>query len=66
MNAYYGNLIEGHNNRPRDIERALAGEPDGESDDSCDTACANETGLSPWPLRDSAKSRSGSDSVKLV
>src|SRR6185312_14855973 len=25
MNAYYSNLIEGHNTRPRDIERALAG-----------------------------------------
>jgi Fic family protein len=28
MNAYYSNLIEGHNTRPRDIERALAGELD--------------------------------------
>jgi Fic family protein len=26
MNAYYSNLIEGHNTRPRDIERALAGD----------------------------------------
>lgn len=26
MNCYYSNLIEGHNTRPRDIERALAGE----------------------------------------
>ena len=26
MNAYYSNLIEGHNTPPRDIERALAGE----------------------------------------
>ncbi len=26
MNTYYSNLIEGHNTRPRDIERALAGE----------------------------------------
>lgn len=26
MNSYYSNLIEGHNTRPRDIERALAGE----------------------------------------
>src|SRR5471030_3309423 len=25
MNAYYSNLIEGHNTRPREIERALAG-----------------------------------------
>jgi Fic family protein len=25
MNCYYSNLIEGHNIRPRDIERALAG-----------------------------------------
>lgn len=28
MNAYYSNLIEGHVTRPRDIERALAGELD--------------------------------------
>ena len=28
MNTYYSNLIEGHNIRPRDIERALAGELD--------------------------------------
>jgi Fic family protein len=28
MNAYYSNLIEGHNTRPGDIERALAGEFD--------------------------------------
>ncbi|HUN71371.1 MAG TPA: Fic family protein [Steroidobacteraceae bacterium] len=28
MNAYYSNLIEGHNTRPRDIERALAGNLD--------------------------------------
>lgn len=27
-NTYYSNLIEGHNTRPRDIERALAGELD--------------------------------------
>jgi Fic family protein len=26
MNAYYSNLIEGHNTRPRDIARALAGD----------------------------------------
>lgn len=26
MNCYYSNLIEGHNTRPRDIERALAGD----------------------------------------
>ena len=25
MNTYYSNLIEGHDTRPRDIERALAG-----------------------------------------
>ena len=25
MNSYYSNLIEGHNTRPRDIERAVAG-----------------------------------------
>lgn len=28
MNSYYSNLIEGHNTRPRDIERALAGDID--------------------------------------
>jgi len=28
MNCYYSNLIEGHDTRPRDIERALAGEMD--------------------------------------
>lgn len=32
MNTYYSNLIEGHNTRPRDIERALAGQLDGEPD----------------------------------
>jgi Fic family protein len=32
MNTYYSNLIEGHDTRPRDIERALAGEFD--SDES--------------------------------
>jgi hypothetical protein len=28
MNTYYSNLIEGHNTRPCDIERALSGELD--------------------------------------
>lgn len=28
MNTYYSNLIEGHNTRPRDIERALSGHLD--------------------------------------
>lgn len=28
MNSYYSNLIEGHNTRPRDIERALKGDFD--------------------------------------
>jgi Fic family protein len=28
MNTYYSNLIEGHHTRPKDIERALAGELD--------------------------------------
>ena len=28
MNCYYSNLIEGHSTRPRDIERALAGDLD--------------------------------------
>jgi len=30
MNAYYTNLIEGHNTRPRDIERAMSGDFDDE------------------------------------
>lgn len=30
MNTYYSNLIEGHDTRPRDIERALAGQFDPE------------------------------------
>jgi Fic family protein len=32
MNTYYSNLIEGHNTRPRDIARALAGELDRDTD----------------------------------
>lgn len=32
MNCYYSNLIEGHNTRPRDIERALADELDTDAD----------------------------------
>src|SRR2546430_616871 len=32
MNAYYSNLIEGHNTLPRDIERALAGELDADEE----------------------------------
>ena len=31
MNTYYSNLIEGHNTRPRDIERALAGDVDADA-----------------------------------
>ena len=31
MNTYYSNLIEGHNTRPRDIQRALAGNFDDDS-----------------------------------
>jgi Fic family protein len=30
MNCYYSNLIEGHNTKPRDIERALVNDLDGE------------------------------------
>lgn len=30
MNCYYSNLIEGHHTRPREIERALAGDLDGD------------------------------------
>jgi Fic family protein len=32
MNAYYSNLIEGHNTRPRDIQRALTGDFDSDKD----------------------------------
>lgn len=32
MNCYYSNLIEGHNTRPRDIERALSGDLSPESE----------------------------------
>jgi Fic family protein len=32
MNCYYSNLIEGHDTRPRDIERALAGYMDQSED----------------------------------
>jgi Fic family protein len=32
MNCYYSNLIEGHNTRPRDIERALSNDLAGESE----------------------------------
>ena len=32
MNTYYSNLIEGHNTRPRDIARALAGDLDKDKD----------------------------------
>lgn len=32
MNTYYSNLIEGHDTRPRDIERALSGHLDKDSD----------------------------------
>jgi Fic family protein len=32
MNSYYSNLIEGHNTRPRDIERALAGKFTGDQE----------------------------------
>lgn len=32
MNSYYSNLIEGHNTRPKDIERALAGQFDNDQE----------------------------------
>lgn len=32
MNSYYSNLIEGHNTRPKDIEKALAGQLDANED----------------------------------
>lgn len=41
MNTYYSNLIEGHNTRPRDIERALAGVDDAENRDLISEAVAH-------------------------
>ncbi len=32
MNTYYSNLIEGHNTRPRDIQRALSGDLDADEE----------------------------------
>lgn len=41
MNTYYSNLIEGHNTRPRDIERALAGARDEDKRDLLTEAVAH-------------------------
>lgn len=41
MNTYYSNLIEGHNTRPRDIERALAGARDEDKRDLLIEAAAH-------------------------
>ncbi|WP_395396137.1 hypothetical protein WBP07_22715 (plasmid) [Novosphingobium sp. BL-8A] len=41
MNSYYSNLIEGHRTRPRDIERALAGERDDDQRDLTTEAAAH-------------------------
>lgn len=41
MNTYYSNLIEGHNTRPRDIERALAGQHDDDKRDLIAEAVAH-------------------------
>lgn len=41
MNTYYSNLIEGHNTRPRDIERALAGVRDEDKRDLQQEAVAH-------------------------
>lgn len=41
MNTYYSNLIEGHNTRPRDIERALAGARDEDKRDLMAEAAAH-------------------------
>lgn len=41
MNTYYSNLIEGHRTRPRDIERALAGERDADQRDLMAEAAAH-------------------------
>ncbi len=41
MNTYYSNLIEGHNTRPRDIERALAGVRDDDQRDLQQEAVAH-------------------------
>lgn len=65
MNCYYGNLIEGHDTRPRDIERALAGDLDqdeGRRNLQIEAAAhvrlqaerRNETGRLRRPVRNSA------------
>ncbi len=36
MNSYYSNLLEGHNTRPREIERALTGRFDGQASEDRD------------------------------
>ena len=41
MNTYYSNLIEGHNTRPKDIERALAGARDEDKRDLMAEAAAH-------------------------
>lgn len=41
MNTYYSNLIEGHNTRPRDIKRALAGARDDDKRDLQQEAVAH-------------------------
>ena len=59
MNTYYSNLIEGHNTRPRDIERALSGELDQneerrnlqiEAAGACPSADRNRPNVSPGHL----------------
>ena len=54
MNTYYSNLIEGHDTRPRDIERALAGDFDNDDDDEIcrlkrPLTCGSSQKLTDWP-----------------
>jgi Fic family protein len=48
MNAYYSNLIEGHNTRPRDIEAALAGRLDEVEDRPLAEEAASHVRVQSW------------------
>ena len=48
MNAYYSNLIEGHNTRPRDIEAALAGRLDDVEDRPLAEEAAAHVRVQAW------------------
>jgi hypothetical protein len=62
MNIYYSNLIEGHNTRPKKIERALAGHfDDDEQRRNLQTEAAAHVRVQPrsiaWPPRTICRSR---------